>query len=105
MEKMNENEMRTAILKYDETLMECSGDIDKALMALNELINNYDSVLLPDARKAIEHGTTIGGSKDEQAQFSWKYIYDYKRIMWLIRIAFDYCSSVSQSINSFAIEN
>lgn len=62
-------------------------------MALNELLNCYQWDYEPDARKAIEYGNTVDADKhcDKEAKWSWEYINDYSRIMWLVRIAKDYC--------------
>ena len=79
------------ILKYEDLAEDNLYDVEMALMALDELLNQYDWAYKPDARKAIEHSSTVGGSKDVVAQFSYKYIADYRKIMWLIRIARDYC--------------
>lgn len=78
-------------LKYEDITEDNLYDLEMASMALRELLNQYDWAYEPDARKAIEYGSTVGGSKDKVAQFSYKYIADYRKIMWLVRVARDYC--------------
>ena len=84
---MSENEN----LEYQDITFDNLCDLEMASMALNELLNEYDWAYEPDAIKAIEHGSTAGGSKDKAAQFSYKYIADYRKIMWLVKVARDYC--------------
>ena len=86
---MNEKET----LKCEDIAEDNLYDMEMAYTALDELLNQYEWAYDPDARKAIEHSNAVGGSKDEVAQFSYKYITDYRKIMWLIRIARDYCYS------------
>lgn len=86
---MNEKE----ILKCEDLAEDNLYDMEMAYTALDELLNQYDFAYEPDARKAIEHSSTVGGSKDKVAQFSHKYIADYRKIMWLLRVARDYCYS------------
>lgn len=84
---MDKNEILTCEDITEDNLY----DLEMASMALDELLNQYDWAYEPDAIKAIEHGSTVGGSKDKVAQFSYKYIADYRKIMWLVRVARDYC--------------
>lgn len=95
----NESKLQNEIFRYQESASDASVDLEKATMALQELLNEYDWAYEPDARKAIEHSSTIGGSQDKVAQFSYKYIADYKKIMWLAKVALDYCHIVSEQIN------
>ena len=93
-------DLQEKIIEYENAVGDSAKDIEMATMALQELLNEYDWNYTPDARKAIEHGSTVGGSQDKVAQFSYKYIADYRKIMWLIQIAFDYCFLASKDIDS-----
>lgn len=95
----NKIELQNKIIDYENAVEDSVKDIEMATMALKELLNEYDWSYAPDARKAIEHASTVGGSQDEIAQFSYKYISDYRKIIWLIQIAFDYCFLVSKNID------
>ena len=95
----NETKLQKEIFTYQESASDSIVDLEKATMALQELLNEYDWAYEPDARKALEHSTTVGGSQDKVAQFSYKYIADYKKIMWLVKVALDYCYKVSGQIN------
>lgn len=68
-------------------------NVESAQMALNEIIEKFDYNYEPDARKALEYGTTVNANErcDKDAKRSWEYLYGYKKIMWLIRVARDYC--------------
>ena len=70
----NESKLQKEISRYQDSVYDSSVDIEKATMALRELLNEYEWAYEPDARKAIEHSSTIGGSEDKVAQFSYKYI-------------------------------
>lgn len=100
MSDLNESEMKKLIYKYGEIVDESSNELDKALMALNELINDYSFDLKLDVRKALEHDTTIGGNDDVVGKFTSRFVYDHDRIMWLIHVALDYCFLVSEKLKS-----
>ena len=95
----NESTLQKEIFRYQDSVYDSFVDIEKATMALRELLNEYEWAYEPDARKAIEHSSTIGGSEDKVAQFSYKYIADYRKIMWLVNVALDYCCKVAEQIN------
>ena len=80
---------------FEEVVTENLVDLEKACMALDELITQYDWNYEPNARKALEFSSSINPDKycDKEAEWSWRYIADYKKIMWLISIAKDYCYS------------
>lgn len=84
---------------FEEVVTENLVDLEKAYMALDELINQYCWNYKPDARKAIEFSETVNAMEycDEEAKMSWRYIADYKKIMWLVSIAKDYCYSALES--------
>lgn len=86
--KMSEKEMQL----YD-SISENTYDLEKAKMALNEILNTYLWSYKPDAEKALEYGNTVNANKycDEDAKRSWEYIYGYDKIMWLVTVARDYC--------------
>ena len=96
-------ELREKILKYEDIVTYSEIDIEKATMALQVLLDEYDRGYEPTLRKAMKSGFASGeeiSKCTEEENFSYRYIYDYKKIMWLVRIAFDYCLSASNNINS-----
>lgn len=89
------------VFLHEEVIGSNLADLEKAHMALSELLNEYHWDYEPDARKAIEYGTTVCASKncDEKAKRSWDYINDYKKIMWLASVARDYCGLALENCN------
>lgn len=71
-------------------------DLEQAIMALEEIINSYEWDFEPDARKALEYSTTVKPKEncDKDAELSWLYLRGYKKIMWLVRVAKDYCWNI-----------
>ena len=88
-------EMRNIIFECDAKTLDLSVALENARMALRELLNDYEWDYEPSASKALEWGGIIPSHQknDEDAKHSWEYLHDYKRIMWLIHVAFDYCYS------------
>lgn len=88
-------------LQYEQALTDNLADLEKAWMALNELLNEYEWVHLPDAKKAVEYGETVFAKENcsKEAEHSWKYIADYKKIMWLVNVARDYCCTAIENCN------
>lgn len=82
-------------IEYEGIVGDNLVDLEKAHMALDELLNEYEWINPPDARKAMEYAQTVHPDEkcDEQAKNSWKYMADYRKIMWLVNIARDYCYS------------
>lgn len=97
---MSEKELQKEVFQYEEIISENIADLEKAHMALNELLNEYRWDYEPDARKAIEY-STVGADKncDREAKWSWEYINGYKKIMWLASVAMDYCHDALESCN------
>ena len=96
------NEIATQLVKevdFEEVVTENLVDLEKACMALEELITKYQWNYEPSARKALEFSNTVHPDKycDDDARRSWEYITDYKKIMWLISIAKDYCYSALEN--------
>ncbi len=93
-----ETQLKKEVLQYESLVADNLNDLEKAHMALDELLNTYLFDYEPDARKALEYGNTVGAEeRDENARHSWYYINDYKKIMWLVRVARDYCHSALDS--------
>lgn len=88
-------ELKGIICECDSKVLVLSDELEKARMALRELLNGYEWDYEPSASKALEWGGTIPSYQkdDEDAKHSWEYLYDYRKIMWLIHVAFDYCYS------------
>lgn len=96
---MSEKELQKEVFRYEEIIGSNLADLEKAHMALSELLDEYHWDYEPNARKAIEYGTAVGASKncDEEAKRSWDYINGYKKIMWLASVAMDYCHDALES--------
>lgn len=78
---------------YECLVMDNIYNLEKADMALNELLNEYQWDYEPSAYDAIKFGSAIGGiGCTEKEKRSWNYIEGYKKIMWLVSVARDYCS-------------
>lgn len=91
--------MTTKELSLLNTMHVSSAELDMALQAMNELINDYDWNITPNASKAIKYGTSIGAEKENcsfEYKMSWKWITEYKRIIWLMKVARDYCYNALQ---------
>lgn len=104
-EKMNDCTKKDSdrILKLENSFFDASCDLEKAKMALGEL-RQYDWSHKPDPAKAIEYMETTEKEKrdalGEDAEHSFEYIFDYKRIMWLVEVALDYCCSALDRIDN-----
>ena len=98
----NREDLEKNLSNCHENAFESSIKLEKARMALSQLLDNYDWAYEPSAEKALYYGNTIPGQReeDEDAERSWLYIYDYKKIMWLINVAYDYCNSALDDINA-----
>ena len=92
MDKTKEKTQNKTI-DYEDILNDNFYNLEKASMALNELLNTYEWNYTPDARKALEYSATVHPDKfcDDEAKRSWEYIVGYNKIMWLISVARDYC--------------
>lgn len=79
---------------YEGLVMDNIYNLEKASMALNELLNEYEWDCEPSAYDAIKFGNAIGGRGcTEEEKHSWRYIDGYRKIMWLVSVARDYCFS------------
>ena len=98
---MNEMKQKTEF-DYEDILNYNFYNLEKASMALNELLNAYEWNYTPDARKALEYSCTMYPDKfcDDESKRSWEYVVGYKRIMWLVSIARDYCFLALESCES-----
>lgn len=98
----NREDLEKKLSNCHENAFESSIKLEKAKMALRQLLDEYEWDYEPSAEKALYYGRAIPGQrkKDEYAKKSWSYIYDYKKIMWLINIAYDYCNSALDDINA-----
>lgn len=95
-----EVQLEREVSHYEELVADNLVDLEKAHMALNELLNEYEWDYTPSASKAIQYGSTVpSANTDREAKLSWRYIEDYKKIMWLVNIARDYCYSALESCN------
>lgn len=84
------------ILQYEDIVGNNLYDLEKAQMALQELLDTYEWNYTPTAQKAMEYGCAVGKEIEKcggEAKRSWYYINDYKKIMWLVSVARDYCHS------------
>lgn len=102
-EKEIEAQLKEKIYQYESIITENLCDLEKAHMALNELLNEYEWNYEPTAQKALKYGSALSGDivkSDKEAEFSYKYLNDYKKIIWLISIARDYCHSALESCNN-----
>lgn len=95
--KSSEKETRLEGVIFDSIY-----NLDNAVRALNELLNNYHFDYKPSAKKAYEFHTTVNASEkcDEDARRSWEYLYGYEQIMWLVCVARDYCSASLDGCNN-----
>lgn len=98
---MSEKELQKEVFQYEEVIDSNLADLEKAYMALSELLNEYHWDYEPDVRKAIEYGSTLHEDEncDKKAKWSWEYINGYKKIMWLVSVAKDYCYEALESCN------
>lgn len=88
------NEIQSNIKDYDGLVMDNIYNLENASMALNELLDTYQWDYEPSAYDAIKYGNTVGSKLEKctkEEKHSWEYITDYKKIMWLISVARDYC--------------
>ena len=95
---MNKTEERLEeeVFQYNGITSDNFYDLEQACMALNELLGNYQWDYEPTPQKAMEFLSAVGENVEkcsDEAKWSGEYIHGYKKIMWLIRIARDYCSS------------
>ena len=102
---MNDNnvQIEKKIEEYEGILYDSSVSIEKAVFALNELLDKYEWNYEPTAQKAMEYGSAVGKMISEcsdEAKLSWEYINDYKKIMWLINVARDYCYLILDKCNN-----
>lgn len=103
---MSENTeiLQKKLINCKDIAYEAIGSLDKAKMALEELMSSYYWDYEPSARDAVEYGSTLGKeNKDdlgEKARWSWEYIEGYKKIMWLVDIAHDYCLLALDSVKA-----
>ena len=96
-----EIKLEERVSQYESMAFEATIDLEKAHMALNELLNEYEWEYKPTAQKALEYGSAMGKEVykcDKEAKFSYKYLKDYKKIMWLARVALDYMDTALSNI-------
>lgn len=77
-----------------EALYEIGLELEELMMALNELTNDYDTNLafnLPDLKKYA-----AGDAENRTGELSYRFLYDHKRIMWLVRTAKMYCEEAKR---------
>lgn len=98
----NREDLEKNLSNCHENAFASSIKLEKAKMALGQLLDNYEWAHEPSARKAVYYGSTIPEQReeDDDAERSWLYIHDYRKIMWLINVAYDYCNSALDDINA-----
>lgn len=78
-------------LCMSDLILDTNTTLKKAFMALSEIIDSYDwdldDVYIPEA--SLLYGK--GLDQSEKAKHAFEYATGYKRVMWLVHIAFDYC--------------
>jgi len=93
--------------KEQETTVDFEGikaKLAMAQMALDELTGKYEWDYVPTPQEAYHYGTTVHPDDKctENEKRSWEYMYGYKTIMWLVNVARDYMTSVSDEIGRCA---
>lgn len=83
----------------EDVITENMVSLGKAQMALDMLLQEYQFEYEPDAQKALKYGNAVHAEKEctNEERFSYKYLRDYKKIMYLVQIASDYCYSALES--------
>ena len=89
------NELHKTKVDYDGLVMDNIYNLEKANMALNQLLDEYQWDCEPSAYDAIKFGNTVGARREctDEEKHSWDYITGYRKIMWLVSVARDYCFS------------
>lgn len=94
-EKQNTNE-------FLDNIEEVYTELQKAIFAANEIINEFTSTDVPCPHKAVEYGLARNVSKkyedDPSYYFSWKYYVEYGKLMWLVDILLDYTCIASEHL-------
>lgn len=102
---MSEKEIKLQeeVRQYEGIISDNLYDLEKAHMALEELLGTYNWDYEPTPQKAMEYGLAVGEEIEkcsDEAKYSWDYITGYKKIMWLVSVARDYCFSALKSCNN-----
>lgn len=83
--------------EYADTCMENEYDLTQCYQALSTCIDEFaDGVISPDPYKAILWAK--GQDKSEEAEFSCRFIYEYKKLCWLVQVARDYCFNALEKL-------
>lgn len=96
-----ETDLEERVSQYDVMAFHAMIDLEKAKMGLSELLDEYEWDYEPTAQKALEYGSAMGEEVykcDREAKFSYNYLNDYKKIMWLARVALDYMDTALSNI-------
>ncbi len=96
MSKIQDEELQRANVYYESLVMDNIYNLEKASMALDQLLDEYQWDYEPSAYDAIKFGRAVGNNRAEctdNEKRSWNYIEGYKKIMWLVGVARDYCFS------------
>lgn len=107
-EKLGGVSQNTSILPSKETdyqnaVFEAGIDLEKAKLMLSELLNEYDWNCELDLRDGFTYVSSIHKENEEQdrvGRLTWKFVYDYKKIMKFIGIAFDYVYEAIQHMEN-----
>lgn len=79
----NREDLQKKLFTCHDIASNASNNLDKAKMALEELMNSYYLDYEPSARDAIRYGSTIGKQErdalEEKVRWSWEYILGYKK--------------------------
>ena len=90
-------------IDYANAVFEAGIDLEKAQLVLSELLNEYDWNCELDLRDGFTYVSSIHKENEEQdrvGRLTWKFVYDYKKIMKFIGIAFDYVYEAIQHMEN-----
>ena len=86
-------ELNRKALDYSNAIYESVIKLERAMLILTDLTNEYYWDYKPNLRKALLYAATLHNDHeqvDKDGERAWKYVHDYKRIMQFINIAIDY---------------
>lgn len=80
----------------NNTMYDCYIELEKAIGALDNFVNNYDYNVNPTPRGAIKYGTATNETRKEctlDDEVAFKILCEYQNMMWFIHVARDYCDN------------
>lgn len=99
----NTSKLSSEEINYVNAIFEAGIDLEKAQLMLSELLNEYDWDCELNLRNGLMYACSRHKENEEPdrvGHLTWKFVYDYRKIMKFISIALDYVYEAIQHMEN-----